>query len=237
MKTSVGLLWVLTLLAACGREPGAAQVANFEAAPTSTGQVQEIATIAATPTFAIGATFVVENRGAVCFQSSDVTVRPGSGADGVCFSSSCTEVIERGGTVRVDPATSTIYVTSRFVVQNVPGVEEEMISCTEDCSGAGELLLEGEPLAQGLYTVWHGDTLLGELDIRSETSGNETCLELAYPTQTPEPYYGPTMTPEPTFVPPPTITPGASPTKLPPGMPYPGPAPVATAEPAPYPTP
>jgi hypothetical protein len=222
MKTLVGLLllWVLTLLAACGRGSGTAQVSSVDV----------------TPTFITPPTMVIENQGGVCADFSQVVVRPDMGANGICASSSCTEVLDRGGTLRVDTEASAIYVTSRFVIQQVPGAMEGMVGCDADCGGAGELIFE-EPLTPGVYAVWHGETLLGQIEVMEEGFLYDQCVELPYPTPTPEPYFGPTMTPAPTFAPLPTITPGPSPTALPPGMPYPGPGAVATAVPAPYPTP
>jgi hypothetical protein len=107
--------------------------------------------------------YIYDDKGQVCFQRSPL----GSSAikasiSGVgCFSSSCTEVLERKGDVKIDAANLALKFSSRFVVRPI----HERRLCTADCGGAGIVWLDIETLPAGVYSVWLGKQQVGTLSV------------------------------------------------------------------------
>lgn len=130
---------------------------------------------------------MLENRGIVCFQKlqpsdSRITVYIATHPDDGCFSSSCTEVLERKGDMQIDKKGFSIHFYSRFVVRPIgydeltPETPGEVPVCTADCGGAGFIWFEIEALPEGVYSIWLGEHKVGDLEVPIDPT-KLTCFE------------------------------------------------------------
>lgn len=80
-----------------------------------------------------------------------------------CFSTSCTQFIEQSLDVELNAHQSAIRVNTNFVLADPNGPDPRL--CTADCGGADYVYFSIEDAITGTYSVWLGETELGELDI------------------------------------------------------------------------
>jgi hypothetical protein len=153
--------------------------------------------------------WVFENVGRVCFYPISPNKLQVSISPLECFSSGCTRIYERDGSLGVDETSYAIRMKSRFVVSDVRS-SEVVCACADDCDGAGRLILKTSRLKEGIYSVKLGDTQIGQLAIPFIL--DRVCLTsetTATPFPSPAP---PTHTPDSDSYPPPIETPLATPT-------------------------
>ena len=104
-----------------------------------------VSCVAARSTPLFSGTVTLRDKGRVCFQKSpqDSAIIKASVSGAGCFSSSCTEILERTGEIKIDTGKSVIQFNSRFVVRDI---SESVGLCTLDCGGAGSIWFDIEPL-------------------------------------------------------------------------------------------
>jgi len=129
----------------------------------------------------------IEDKGIICFQKiqpsdNKITVYISTHPDDGCFSSSCTEVVERKGDMQVNEQDLSIHFYSRFVVRPIgydeltPETPGEVPVCTTDCGGAGFIWFEIEALPEGVYSIWLGENRVGDLEVPIDPT-KLTCFE------------------------------------------------------------
>jgi hypothetical protein len=120
-------------------------------------------------------TVVIENEGQLCFSRCNPCLdlqakfRPSG-----CFSSSCTEVLDRSVSGSVDAVSSVIQVDARFVLLLPEGSPR---LCTADCGGAGSVTTHLGEVIEGTYSIWLGSERLGELIVPAQPDGAWECFE------------------------------------------------------------
>jgi hypothetical protein len=122
-----------------------------------------------TPKFYEYKEVVRENEGQVCFEAfGDTNYLRGIFFPRGCWSSSCTQPIEQSVVVELDAEQFTIRFYSKFVLL-LPNGGEPLI-CTDDCEGAGTPEFDIGKVERGRYSIWLGDTKLGELSVPKDRS-------------------------------------------------------------------
>mgnify|MGYP001031070979 CR=1 FL=1 len=110
---------------------------------------------------------MVEDWGEIClWQDVDginLSVRPKG-----CFSTSCTEIKQKTGTVLVDMQLQEIHLASRFILMETSRFP---LPCIDNCLGGGIVLFNLSTLLPNDYTLWFGDQKVGEVMV---FSGRET---------------------------------------------------------------
>jgi hypothetical protein len=146
-----------------------------------------------------------ENVGKICFRNLDNSLElQGLITSGDCASSSCWRPIQQVGAVTLLSDEHKIKFQSRFVMVDAYGDGKDHL-CTMDCGGSGSIGFNIGDVEEGTYSIWLGDTYLGDIAIPPRfITGEYTCLSSKV-TATPLPTLRPTATPvlNPTPYPPP----------------------------------
>ncbi len=134
---------------------------------------------------------VVENAGELCFQppwqqtGAFVAITKGSELAATispgCFSSSCTEVVEQTGVMRIDQVRHAFYFQSRFRLLADLGMDnsgQQVRTCTMDCGGGGSLVFNRIYFNEGIYSIWWGDKKVGEMSVPSTAPQSERCFQV-----------------------------------------------------------
>jgi len=135
---------------------------------------------------------IVENAGELCFQPTwqqtgnwieitkgselAATISPG------CFSSSCTEIMEQTGAIRIDQASQAFYFQSRFRFLADLGSDNagrQVRACTADCGGGGSLMFNRIYFNEGVYSIWWGNKMVGKITVPSNATQSERCFQVS----------------------------------------------------------
>jgi hypothetical protein len=156
------LVLLLMVLAACTRVPDRTAISPFSPLPSPIMPTKS--------SDAQTEVLIIENEGEVCFtgcpqcQELRAHFRPEG-----CFSSSCTRILEQFGEVTVDQSAFAIRFHTRFILdRRLPG----QFGCTGDCGGGRSVEFDLGFLERGRYSVWLGDSKVGDLNVPPDTPTN-----------------------------------------------------------------
>ncbi len=139
---------------------------------------------------------VRENQGSICFETiQGTTILEASISSGDCLPSNCTLTVQEVGSVNIDKDLYELKFQSRFIMIDPYWPKEH--SCFADCGGGGRVTLNIGSVEKGIYSVWLGDTKLGEILIPLSPARNGSICLTSKATGTPVSSPQPTLTPSP----------------------------------------